>query len=641
VRSEDLEALVAWAQSLGAALFPIAAWRKKSPGRIVRSFADDWSRDPAQWRRWHLENQGCNFGVVCGPSGLLVGDVDCRDGQAQWDAFFSALANRGAPLVRTPSGGFHVYFRAPEGDLGQPNWSKDIHVRAGRGYVVSPWSRTLSREDPDASDGAYALVQAGEITAAPAELVEHCRKDAPAAQTRERRADALAPDGFPVDPGMRMQVGVEVERIVGKLRRAVPHANRNASLNEAAFLLGKLVAAGVYDESAALALCHFEAASLGLGAPEIRATTRSGMRAGRDAPSAPAPSLYALLAASAPVAVRAAPIARSLPADAPPPEPVVERLLEEGAVTVLTGRSGSGKTTLGASLMAASAAGVRNFEFGGFGEPQSDVVMRPAAWVFVSYEGGQHVDRHEAAWRIGSGIDRARGEQRRTVAARGPLVSFDARRNVVVNAGQLEAVSRAVEESWRACPGLPVVLAVDNISSAVQNPLDIAQAQVFMNVFKDFADKQIAVLLFAHPPEHNAQKAIGSHLFVSLADTAGVLEVVRREKDGWTQWVSFQKHRSAPNGMCLELLSRKLERPIIGLPPDWGESERGRARALEDLRLPWIYRIRVRPEHEREMTQKKVERVDPKPVRMQDAASPPVASTPLQNIVPFPGVRPN
>lgn len=638
VRAEDLESLIAWAQGLGVALFPIAAWRKKSPGKIVRSFADDWSRDPAQWRRWYAETAGCNFGVVCGPSLLLVGDVDCRDGAAQWDPFFAALANAGAPLVGTPSGGFHVYFRPPtDVDLGQPNWSADIHVRAGRGYVVSPWSRTRSVDDPDASDGAYALVQPGEVGRAPPELVDHCRRAY--ATQRVARNEDLGSDGLPLDPAMRLQVAAEVEHVVGTLRAAVP-GQRNDALNRAAFALSQLVGGGVLDESAALALCHAEGAGLGLGTIEIRATTRSGMRAGRGSPSAPAPSLYALLAASAPVAVRAAPAVRSVPADAPPPEPVVERLLEEGAVTVLTGKSGSGKTTLGASLMAASAAGVRNFEFGGFGEPQSDVVMRPAAWVFVSYEGGQHVERHEAAWRIGSGIDREKREQRRTVAARGPLVSFDARRNVVVNAGQLEAVSRAVEESWRSCPGLPVVLAVDNISSAVQNPLDIAQAQTFMNVFKDFADKGIAVLLFAHPPEHNAQKAIGSHLFVSLADTAGVLSVVRRDSTGWTQWVEFQKHRSAPNGMCLELLSRKLERPIIGLPPDWGESEKGRARALEDLRLPWIYRIRVRPEHEREMTQKKVERVDTKPTRMQPATS--VASpTPLQNIVPFPGVRPN
>jgi Bifunctional DNA primase/polymerase, N-terminal/AAA domain len=638
VRPEDLESLVAWARGLGAALFPIPAWRKKPTG-LVESFAEDWSRDPAQWRRWYADSGGCNFGLVAGPSGLILGDVDCRDGAPQWDAFFAAQANAGAPLVRSPSGGFHAYFRAPEGlRLGQPNWSKDIHIRAGRGYVVAPWSRTLEREDPSASDGAYALVQVGELRDAPPELVDHCRKEE--ARLRERGVSGdLGADGLPLDPAMRMQVAAEVERALVTLRGALP-GQRNDALNRAAFALSQLVGGGVLDESVALCLCHAEGAALGLETLEIRATTRSGMRAGRGSPSAPAPSLYALLAASAPVAVRAAPAARVLPADAPPPEPVVERLLEEGAVTVLTGRSGAGKTTLGASLMAASAAGVRNFEFGGFGEPQSDVVMRPAAWVFVSYEGGQHVERHEAAWRIGSGIDRERREQRRTVSARGPLVSFDARRNVVVNAGQLETISRAVEESWRSCPGLPVVLAVDNISSAVQNPLDIAQAQTFMNVFKDFADKQISVLLFAHPPEHNAQKAIGSHLFVSLADTAGVLSVVRRDGTGWTQWIDFQKHRSAPNGMCLELMSRKLEKPIIGLPPDWGESERGRARALEDLRLPWIYRIRVRPESDREMTQKKVERVDAKPVRMQGAA-PQGAPTPLQNIVPFPGVRPN
>lgn len=635
VRPEDLELLVAWGVSLRAALFPIPAWRKK-PGGIVQSFADNWSRDPAQWRRWHAESGGCNFGLVAGASGLIISDVDCRDGVPQWDDFFAALANAGAPLVRTPSGGFHEYFRAPEGvDLGQPNWSKDIHVRAGRGYVVAPWSRTLEREDPSASDGAYALVQAGELRDAPPELVDHCRKEA--ARASARRNEAFAADGLPLDPAMRMQVGVEIERVVAGLRATLP-GSRNDALNRAAFALSQLVGGGVLDEGTALSICHAEGAALGLGATETRATTRSGMRAGRESPSAPAPSLFALLAASAPLAVRAAPPVRAIDPSAPPPEPVVERLLEEGAVTVLTGRSGAGKTTLGASLMAASAAGLRNFEFGGFGAPASDVVMRPAAWVFVSYEGGQHVERHEAAWRIGSGIGQTRAERRRTISARGPLVFADARRNVAVNSGQLEAITRGVDEARRVCPDLPLVLALDNISSAVQNPLDIAQAQVFMNVAKEIAERGAAVLLFAHPPEHNASKAIGSHLFVSLADTAGTLEVVKREKDGWTQWVSFQKHRSAPNGLCLELMSRRLEKPIIGLPPDWGESERGRARALEDLRLPWIYRIRVVPESERELTEKKVHRVPAKEARMQSVAP---SSNGMPNIVPFPGVRPN
>ena len=79
VPQEDLPKLFAWAQANGLALFPIPKFCKRPVG-IVRSHAEDWSRDPAQWRRWWDDNGGCNFGVSCGPSGIIVVDVDARQG---------------------------------------------------------------------------------------------------------------------------------------------------------------------------------------------------------------------------------------------------------------------------------------------------------------------------------------------------------------------------------------------------------------------------------------------------------------------------------------------------------------------------------------------------------------------------------
>ena len=83
---EDFAALMAFAIAHGFALFPIPAGRK-APVGIVHSFAKDWSKDPEQWKRWRAENPGCNFGVACGASGLILVDVDVRGGVLQWETF--------------------------------------------------------------------------------------------------------------------------------------------------------------------------------------------------------------------------------------------------------------------------------------------------------------------------------------------------------------------------------------------------------------------------------------------------------------------------------------------------------------------------------------------------------------------------
>ena len=63
--------------------------------------------------------------------------------------------------------------------------------------------------------------------------------------------------------------------------RAAPAGTRNATLNRAAFLLGKDVAAGRLDRATAEAALLAAAAAAGLPAREARATVASGLRAGR------------------------------------------------------------------------------------------------------------------------------------------------------------------------------------------------------------------------------------------------------------------------------------------------------------------------------------------------------------------------
>jgi putative DNA primase/helicase len=83
----------------------------------------------AAWS-WH------GVGIVTGPvSGILVLDVDGPEGEVE-------LASRGHPataMVRTPSGGLHLYFRHPDRDIRTGiRIAPGLDVKAAGGYVVAP-----------------------------------------------------------------------------------------------------------------------------------------------------------------------------------------------------------------------------------------------------------------------------------------------------------------------------------------------------------------------------------------------------------------------------------------------------------------------------------------------------------------------
>jgi len=137
----------------GLAVFPIPPGQKIAPpGWHARA-----SSDPGQ--PWP---EGSNVGVGCRASGLVVLDLDRKDG-VDGVAQLAALADEhGQPwpatfTVSTPSGGLHLYFAAPAWTV--VNTIKvlapGIDVRApGRalgGYVVGPGSIVGGR--------AYAIAE--------------------------------------------------------------------------------------------------------------------------------------------------------------------------------------------------------------------------------------------------------------------------------------------------------------------------------------------------------------------------------------------------------------------------------------------------------------------------------------------------
>jgi hypothetical protein len=75
-------------------------------------------------------------GVVTGPlSGILVLDVDGPEGEAELKKHGHTLT----PMVRTPSGGLHLYFKHPDIEVRTGiRVAPGLDVKAAGGYVAAP-----------------------------------------------------------------------------------------------------------------------------------------------------------------------------------------------------------------------------------------------------------------------------------------------------------------------------------------------------------------------------------------------------------------------------------------------------------------------------------------------------------------------
>lgn len=111
---------------------------------------NDASNDPEQIRVWWKRWPHALIGVNCGKSGLVVVDLDMKDGKDGLADWARHLDGREIPRtfnVRTPSGGWHGWYRdggvkykSNAGKLGcaDPSVPSGVDVRAQGGYVIAP-----------------------------------------------------------------------------------------------------------------------------------------------------------------------------------------------------------------------------------------------------------------------------------------------------------------------------------------------------------------------------------------------------------------------------------------------------------------------------------------------------------------------
>ena len=235
--------------------------------------------DPDRIRRaWTARPYG--IGLACGPSRLVVADLDTRkDGTAGptgLDTLADLAAQHAAGIdatytVTTGRGGTHLYYRHPEDGPALRNTAGTlgpmVDTRAHGGYVVAAGSTVAGRP--------YVVDLDTDPAPLPAWL-----------------AALLAP--APLPPQRPVVVDLGTGRAGGYVRAAVARevdrvttaaaGERNRALYIAAVALGQLVAGGALGEDDAQSVLEQAGVTAGLRTAEAYRTVRSGLTAGAHRP---------------------------------------------------------------------------------------------------------------------------------------------------------------------------------------------------------------------------------------------------------------------------------------------------------------------------------------------------------------------
>jgi hypothetical protein len=271
----------------GMYVFPL---RPLSKQPAVRRWERAATRDPDTIRRvWR--SAPYNIGVAAGPSRLVVVDLDGSHGvtreqrpQHGRDAF-AALARAvkqplpGDTLMVATPGGWHLYFRAPDGvDLRNTagRLGPRIDTRARGGYVVAPGSHV--------GRGRYRIVHAADPAPLPEWILERLRPRPPRPVPPRGCGRVRVASAY-----IRAAVRGEADRVAG-----APVGQRNHALFRASARLGEFVAAGHLPEGEARAVlaeaCSRHLGGEGFRSMEMTNTIDSGIRTGRRSATSATPS---------------------------------------------------------------------------------------------------------------------------------------------------------------------------------------------------------------------------------------------------------------------------------------------------------------------------------------------------------------
>jgi hypothetical protein len=140
---------------LGQPVFPCRSTGTKAKAPLTKNGLHDATLDVAEVKRWWKTKGDSAIGI---PTGIVwdVLDVDTKeaaDGRIHLPRLQKlGLLNGCKKVVKTPSGGWHLYFKAAPGLTNKAHALLGLDVRSKGGYVLAPPSWI---DDEDKSVGAY------------------------------------------------------------------------------------------------------------------------------------------------------------------------------------------------------------------------------------------------------------------------------------------------------------------------------------------------------------------------------------------------------------------------------------------------------------------------------------------------------
>jgi hypothetical protein len=383
--SHNLQVALKWQQ---AGLFIFVAGPDKKP-RV--KWRDVSTTDPDQITKWFKRWPDALPAIDLAKSGHIVLDGDRHggpDGVAAAEQLFAERSLNAAaiPTVITPQGGRHYWFMQPvEGEpLGNSEGSirdKAINVRGVGGYVIAPGARLPDgreyKRDPN-TPSALEAVQTGTVPVLPPSIEKLLRANGhSAAQGPPHNGTTYSPTNSREESYAR----TALNNVAHKIASTLPNTGRNNELNNGAFTMGHMVAAGWIGRATVEGRLFDAAAICGLvkddGQRHVLATIKSGLDAGAKEPHAPLPDRDEYRGPNggthakpgdgneeekkgtykdrSPLFIKTS---KQFVTDFVPPDYIVDGLLQEGFLYSLTGATGAGKTAITLRLAASTALGV-------------------------------------------------------------------------------------------------------------------------------------------------------------------------------------------------------------------------------------------------------------------------------------------
>jgi len=181
----------------GIRVFPVDPNGKGPCHRLLGSWKEEATTDQDQIEEWFCSSPTPNLGVATGewdgPGTLFVVDIDVPGGYETWEGLRDDQDEEipETAAAETPSGGSHLYFRAPPGvtiKSAKDTLGESVDTKGHGGYVVAPPSQT--------PDGAYRFREDAEgFAKAPFWLLSAASKDGPNSNGRRPNAPSTGYEG--------------------------------------------------------------------------------------------------------------------------------------------------------------------------------------------------------------------------------------------------------------------------------------------------------------------------------------------------------------------------------------------------------------------------------------------------------------